>query len=261
MQTFVINLDRDTARMADMAAMLEGFGAGFERLSAITPETLTPDMRARFKDNTVLSGGEIGCFVSHLTLHETIAAGTDPWYLILEDDVALTQGPEALRAAAEGVSADVIKMEYLPKSGSLKVADTPVGALVRPWKIPLCTAAMLISPQGARKILKRARGIDLPYDHFLRELACDGLDVLNIVPPPLTHLEVESSIDPAGRRARQTAKRTGFDGEPTPRARWRDWTSRFGTITTLRVWWAHCRYRFKLSSRKEPQNFIVEARG
>lgn len=259
-QTFVINLDRDAARMDAMTKMLAQFDADFERMPALTPQSISAEMHARFKKNTVLSGGEIGCFASHLTILEQLQALSDDWYLILEDDIALTVSPEVLRSGLKGVEADLVKLEYPPKSGSLLVAETPSGKIVRPWKIPTSTAAMFVRPQAASKILEAARDLDLPYDWFLRDLSGSHLDVLTILPPPVKHLGVESSIDPAGTRAQKPPQRTGFAGRPGPGARLRGWLRRDGLISTLSVLRAHWRYKLRKDLRMTPDAFVVRAR-
>jgi glycosyl transferase family 25 len=191
--TFVINLDRSPDRLAHIQAELARVGMDFERIAAVDRRAVPPDLRQQFLDEDDkphghLSDGEIGCYASHLTVHQRILAARLPWAIVLEDDVRLTdQLPEvasaAVAAAPEGW--DIIHLSSVVNRAVCAIADLPRGHyLIRHQRPPRSTAGYLISRSGAAKMLKpapRARVVDMDI-----KLAHErGLDVFGIYPSPV----------------------------------------------------------------------------
>ena len=89
----VINLDKDTERLATVSAQLEASGIrDWGRLRAVYGAALSPK---ELEDNTTrlarlfATRGMIGCYLSHRTFWERTLASPEPWALVLEDDVIL----------------------------------------------------------------------------------------------------------------------------------------------------------------------------
>ena len=100
-QTFVINLDRDTERMAFMDGQLARLGIPYERISAFRgsdPEAIGAyDAEAAYAQGGYRLGeGEIGCAASHRRAYELVAERGLAYALILEDDVELPEGFPAI---------------------------------------------------------------------------------------------------------------------------------------------------------------------
>ncbi|HRH55586.1 MAG TPA: glycosyltransferase family 25 protein [Candidatus Paceibacterota bacterium] len=92
-RTIVINLDRDTERMAYMDAQLRALGIPYERQRALRGEEIigTDEYHedlARAAGHNLLPG-ELGCAASHKRIYERILREELPYALILEDDVEL----------------------------------------------------------------------------------------------------------------------------------------------------------------------------
>lgn len=228
----VINLDRDTERMAHMREQLVRFGLSHERFSALRGDFLPTDMARYFPFGTRLSPGEIGCYASHLSVMRSIARGemASP-ALVLEDDVGLPADlSDVLDALAHALPAqwDIVRLSYQTKSVSRPVAWLSENRrLVRYSKVPTTTGAYLISISGARKFLDE-RPRHRPIDHDLRRIWEWDLDTYGVDPPPVTHDVLEtSSIDDLSPRGRACLRRA-YRTENAPLARLRHGVRAFG---------------------------------
>lgn len=203
----VINLDRDTERMAYMRRQLEPACISYERFGALRGDRLPPELERYFPVDANLSPGEIGCYASHLAILQRVASGelASP-QLVLEDDVGL---PDDLTQALGALTAalperwDIVRLSYHTKRVTRSIASLGGGRqLVRYSRVPTTTGAYLISASGARKFLAH-RSRRLPIDHDLRRVWEWELDTYGVSPPLFTHDAFgESTIDalsPNGR--------------------------------------------------------------
>jgi glycosyl transferase family 25 len=192
--TVVINLDRDTERLAFMQAQLEKRGISFERQPGTYGADMPPSLRSYFANNEdgsgFLSHGELGCYASHLDVYERIASGqVTPPTLVLEDDVLL---PPNLAALIEKIIAalpsdwDMVRLSSTAKRAYVTFADLdPVHALVRYSVSPGSNGALLVSAAGARKFLNRSEKRRLPIDQDNRRLWRFDLNLYGVVPAPI----------------------------------------------------------------------------
>jgi glycosyl transferase, family 25 len=206
----VINLDRDTDRLAHMQAELARLGLPFERFPALRGDALPTDLARYFPFGAQLSPGEIGCYASHLAIMQRVAVGQAP-VLVLEDDVGL---PEDLPRALDSLLAalprrwDIVRLSYHTKLTARPLAYLGAGrALVRYSHVPTTTGAYLISPRGARKFLAE-RPRSLPIDHDLRRVWDWDLDTYGVGPPLVRDGVLgQSSIDSLSPDGRACAHR------------------------------------------------------
>jgi glycosyl transferase family 25 len=209
---FLINLDRSPDRLAFMQAEADRIGLQFERVPSVDGKAVPADLRAQFLNPdgdslSTLSDGEIGCYASHLTVHQRIVREALPYALVLEDDVTLA--PDLMATVHAAVSAAPSGWDYIHLSGRIKnpvlsTAALPNGRhLVRHLRVPMNTGGYVISQSGAGKMLapaERVRPIDVDI-HFpwLRDL-----DVLGVYPSPLHHgLHMPTTM--GGRQAKYKA--------------------------------------------------------
>lgn len=222
MLVFVINLDRDRARLARMIAEAERVGISFERFAAVDGKRLGADLHDQFfsadgPHEPALTAGEIGCYASHLRIHQALAE-VGECALVLEDDVRLSDDiVDAIEAARDRLANwDIIRLSNETKSVVLPVARMPGGReLVRYWTVPNGTGAYLISRTGAIKFLESYERRTLPIDEELRRpWKCD-LNTYGIL-PPLVEPDVlaDSSIDNLGRDRRLPARDRFKDVRP-----------------------------------------------
>ncbi len=191
----VINLDRDTDRLAHMERQLNKAGFAFERFPAIKGAELPESLRAYFPDSgfkadrTPLSLGEIGCYASHLAICRRVVDGSllAP-VCVLEDDVELPPDfDHLLTTILERLPAvwDIVRLSNDTKR-SVMPLDTLRGQfqLVRYTNVPGSTGASLLSRSGAEKFLKQAAR-SLPVDQDLRRVWVWNLNTFGVTPTPV----------------------------------------------------------------------------
>lgn len=207
----LINLDRDTARLAHMAGQLEEQGLAFERFPAVygtaVPEWLKPwFFDAGGRVTPTLKPGEIGVYASHISLHRALLDREDiDALLVMEDDLELAPDFADVITALEAmpVDWDIIKLSNPPKAPYLDHGDIAPGrALATYSRVPNNLGAYVISRAGAIKTT-RFRGQRIwAIDEDMRRPWDWELETLGIVPPPArANIFETSSIDAMGARA------------------------------------------------------------
>lgn len=203
--TFVINLDGDADRLTHMAGLLDAARLPFERVPAVFGTALPPHLAPWLlnADGSIASGlkcGEVGCYGSHLVIHDRILReGLGPALLVLEDDLAFGHelATKLSRLIEElPVEWDIVRLSNPPKRAFLPVSSLGGGhELVRYSKIPNNTGAYLISPRGAAKFLAMARPRQRAVDEDMRRPWDCGLDTYGVVPPLIVSNIFDSRID------------------------------------------------------------------
>jgi glycosyl transferase, family 25 len=91
---FVINLDADSERMANLAKRLEEMSIDYERVSAFNGRNKSKeDLNNYFFNHHQIylpheqGGAQVGCFLSHFSVWERVANGDDDFSFIFEDDI------------------------------------------------------------------------------------------------------------------------------------------------------------------------------
>ena len=200
---YLINLNRDTGRLALMTEQLNRLGLPFERFPAIhgvdMPEWLRPYfLSANGSIASDLRLGEVGCYASHLAVMARIAESNQP-ALILEDDLEFDSDfPEILRSIhALPKDWDIVRLSN-PKRRTVTVGRLCAGRdVVKYSRIPTTTGACLVASAGARKFLDWKIRRDAPYDHDVRRVWDCGLTTYGVLPPSVRH--------PAGGKSTITA--------------------------------------------------------
>jgi glycosyl transferase family 25 len=208
---YVINLDRDTERMASIHANLVRIGLSYERLPAVMGkdvpewEKLVDQSAYAWRNRLDMPrAGEVGCTLSHLKAMETFLKTDAPWCVILEDDVeVLPACAEVLRSLAEKDDWDLVKLfnfhSGMPvKKRALGSAHHLVAHLTRTTS----SAAYVVNRRAAETLLKSIRPISEQVDHALDRPWETGLRTRGIRPMPVVLAPVAhttSTIDYQGR--------------------------------------------------------------
>ena len=203
--TLLINLDRDTRKLADMTAELARAGVPFERLPAVDGSKI--DRNATLC-GAVCTNGMLGCFQSHRKAWQLVADRRLARGLILEDDVrlhdgAVTQTRDAMQQLPPDWDILFLGCHSCGMPGPMDtVLAFAIGAnhrerrvsptVIRPG-LASGTYAYIVSSRGARKLLAM---LPEPSNHVDLAISSLGSNVQTfaIDPPVVTHLFDNSSI-------------------------------------------------------------------
>ncbi|MBY8917418.1 glycosyltransferase family 25 protein [Nitratireductor sp. L1-7-SE] len=176
MKTLVINLERETARLAHMRRVFGEQGLDFEVVKAVDAKLLSPEQlkagrtgKPRFYE---LGAGEIACFLSHRKCWEIAAKSEDAYTIVCEDDIFLGENAAAIFGDDGWIpeGAGVVRLEACrPKTLIGKAAvSTVAGRKVHPLRVARAGAgAYLISRSCAQVLHTNSRVFCDPVDQFL----------------------------------------------------------------------------------------------
>lgn len=218
---YVINMDANTARLANCAATLEGQGIAWERVPGVDGWALPPGEVARVYDARAnarrgrhpLIGPEIGCYLSHVEAWRRIAAGTAAGGAVFEDDFAaddsLAQVLDLLATGSEGY--DMVKL-FAFDADPRAVARAPLGrrhALIEPYRVPTCLIGYTLSQDAAARLAARALPFFRPVDEDQKFLWETRLRVGLVTPPPVGIGDQQAATGTIGA-ARRGGGRSGL---------------------------------------------------
>jgi glycosyl transferase family 25 len=182
MKSYLINLDRSSARWGRMSDRFAAIGLAFERVPAVDGGRLgaaeISDVYRPVLGAAVMTPGEIGCFLSHRRCWELIASGPDPFGCIFEDDVLVSPhtplflGDDASWIPAD---ADIVKIET---AGGNVWFDRAVSPLAKNFNLGLLrsfhfgSGGYILSKAGAERLLTATRIFSDAVDHVKFNPAC-----------------------------------------------------------------------------------------
>jgi glycosyl transferase, family 25 len=222
--TLLINLDRSTDRLAQMQREFQRVGLAFERFPGVNGTDLPPSIRPYFCNAagrivSPLQPGEIGCYASHLSVWQRVAAGTHgAVVLVCEDDIVLPDDLASLIDAAVAVAPegwDMIRLSSPSAHPMLTVAPLEgERRLVRYWREPAFAGAYLVSRRGAGKLLKTGTRRK-PVDIDIARPWAFGIELYGVSPVPVLQPEVPSPTEDMGGRAHRLHRRNRIFRRPS----------------------------------------------
>jgi glycosyl transferase, family 25 len=208
---FIVNLPAAVERRASAAAQLARLGLEPTFVDAVNGRSPELDLdRLLDREGRLrrapkpLSPGEIGCYLSHWKILQTLVEQDIPQALVLEDDfVATDELPPVLAALAAGglPPYDIVKLaisEPQTKTFEPIVPLTPSSSLVRHHNVLNSTLAYVVTREGAQRFLRYGLPIRYPVDVAMNRSWRHGLNILGVRPwPILPNLDFESTIGEA----------------------------------------------------------------
>ncbi len=204
MKTFVIHLERATAREAQVQHILSHLPEA-EVLPACDGPAMTQAERDAIYPGPAihfpaypfaLSAGEIGCFLSHRATWDMIVAQDLPFALVCEDDIEID--PDVFAGAFSFAQAHmgqfgVIQFQVRDlKPDAQEVASDGAFRLMRPTIVPVRMSAQLITRQAAQAFLDASQTIDRPVDSFVQMRWQTGVEVACVVPSGVSDRTAET---------------------------------------------------------------------
>jgi len=176
---YVINLDRSKGRLVRMNSVFNEQGLIFERVKAVDGADindekmnhLTSKKRWLYK----LTTHEVGCFLSHRECLRQIAAGSEPWGAIFEDDIILSSNTYVFLKNIHWIpeGADIVKLD----TGKINCAvKQPVlinmGGVSTHYQLAqlaskhYCAGGYIVSKQCAKKLYELTEYVTAPIDEI-----------------------------------------------------------------------------------------------
>ncbi len=187
MTTFVINLARDTERMAVKAARLDALGVAFTRVEAVEGAALSDDVKRasvnRFRwfcsRGYPVTDGEIGCALSHQSIYGRMIDENLPVACILEDDAPLDDRfAEQLARVARFI--DPARPQVVLLSNYSVQPRDDWSIVPAAWDFS--TEGYVITRPAARAILADNFPIKAPSDNWRRWVITQGLELYHAFP-------------------------------------------------------------------------------
>jgi glycosyl transferase, family 25 len=200
-RTYLINLATSNERLEHATSHLRRANIPFERVDAVDGRNKSArdfseydDRMARRKYGRSLSGGEVGCFLSHRRCIEQFLATEQLHALVLEDDLVMPEDfLETLRHLLTQLDQsyrgewDVVNLGRPPKKYFRVLDDFSCGGvhakLCAAHYFPLQTFALLWTREGGRAFWKASRTIYAPVDQFLRDWCAETSRGFALTPP------------------------------------------------------------------------------
>lgn len=226
---YLINLDGSNERLLSATTYLRSQNIEFERIAAYDGRKVEPTSHTEYNElralnymGRKLSGGEIGCYFSHINCVKTFLNSGADYAVILEDDMIPTEH------LSVKINKILEKLEntnwYLINIGALKrKIFTPLFSvnnheISKAHYFPMTTTGIIWNRKGAQAFLEHAYPIYAPIDNFFRHWLTSNNMGLSIFPPLVWASEVQSDIDLSSKR------------------KYSDRTANYGFLKQKRLW-------------------------
>ena len=175
---FVICLESEKDREQTISNHLTDLGLNFEILPAVDGRKIKDLAEVGYSESVAveilgrpMGKGEVGCYLSHLTIWKKMVEENISKTIVLESDALLTdESLKTLRALENYQPTPELVMLYYRECypsiwGQLSITEKT--KLVRFSNKSSCTTAYMLSLAGAEKLMKHSLPIHLPVDDYM----------------------------------------------------------------------------------------------
>lgn len=220
LKTYLINLDGSQERFDTSRQQLELANIPFTRVSAVDGRKSHPRTNPAYNEKKAkafmgrnISGGEFGCYLSHLKAAEMFLSSDAKYGMVLEDDMDVPNNLAKVTAEIlawlekDGRYWDLINIgtDDIKRHTPLHDFNAQSGthSLTRAHYFPMTTGGLIWSRAGAQKFVDSKNLIYAPVDNYLRAWLTKTNTGLAVWPPLLKARDVQSDIDavPSASRA------------------------------------------------------------
>ncbi len=201
MKSYLINLDKDSARLDFFKSNFDRLGIPFERISAIDGRTFSEDDYQQFMQSRPRNynrtqtkpwlRGQMGCFLSHYAVWKKIANGTESFCAVFEDDIHVSDTLNLVLQSDTWIppEVDIIRLET--STNRVRLSSKPVlnynnSNLYKVKSTTWCTGAYIINRKTAQRLLELSEKYHEPADvmlyHFKESVLANDLQILQFNP-------------------------------------------------------------------------------
>lgn len=202
MKIFVISLPDATARRAFIAQQMAALGLVYSIIDGVRPEP--PLGVTGYHHNERLrrfgygmARGEIGCFLAHQSAWRLVQEQTEKC-LILEDDAVISGLNLVLLDSLQASSYAMVRLAGLTHKKYKRIAGT---VLSKYWGDPAGSAAYVLGPHEATKLLAKSARFFMAVDDFLEATHLHGINTYAVLPYPVRQAGTDTQIMDRGRPA------------------------------------------------------------
>ncbi|MBO6556988.1 MAG: glycosyltransferase family 25 protein [Pseudomonadales bacterium] len=231
MKIFVINLERDHLRYANINEQLKSLSLDFELITAIDGKALTPGQLAEdYDENAALlriarkmTPSEIGCALSHLRAYQNLISSNEERCLILEDDVELpTDLPNMLLQLTPLLDVKEPRVCLLSPATS-RSRSRPVGEFmgykVKPFADGYFTSSYLINKSAAKRLHEYLYPVSDVADCWKRLHDRKVVQIFNTDPAFILQNQLEFGSSTTNDHRALEATQSGFSHKAVYKAR------------------------------------------
>lgn len=201
LQTIVISLVRSPQRREKARAELAKTSLQWDFLDAVdgsklqSPPQEYDAKRVRRLLGFDMTANEIGCFLSHKKAWQACVDNNQTTLVFEDDFVLLPHFEKTLQLLlSEFHDWSLIRVQALAPTQDRVVKQIGDISIVKNDEDPLGATAYLVKPETAKVLIKHAKDIYEPLDHFLEHEKKHGLEILAVKPYPVDISRVQSTI-------------------------------------------------------------------
>lgn len=219
-RVFVINLDGSSDRLMSATKQLSEQNIEFERIPAVDGRGRDPQSFGQYLPRKAVSyfdrpmtGGEMGCYLSHLLAAKTLLETKAQYGLVLEDDMQpQTSLKKKLPGIIGAINASDPNWEIINIGKSAHKLSTDIARLdeisvQHAHYFPLTTTALVWSRKGAKSFMSTQDSIYAPVDFFFRKYFARRNSGYATLPALVAPSGDTSEIDRSGVNRREMASR------------------------------------------------------
>ena len=227
LRAYLINLDGSQERLAVSSQQLEQANIPFTRVSAVDGRKNHPRTNPAYNEKRAMaylgrnvSGGEFGCYLSHLKAAQMFLESNAKYGMVLEDDMSIESDLSDVVTGIlewleeDGRSWDLINIgtDGIKRHTPLHDFDSMSGthSLTRAHYFPMTTGGLIWSRVGAEKFVNSQNLIYAPVDNYLRAWLTKTNTGLAVWPSLVKARGVQSDIDVVPSASRETSERHFF---------------------------------------------------
>lgn len=211
MLCYLINLDDSKDRLGEADVQLRNEGIAYERISAFDGRGANPNDFPNYDEACAidfigrpLTGGELGCYFSHLNCAKAFLDTDADYVVVVEDDLDLVNGAsQHLRAIPKHLNEtrpnwEIVNIGLAAHKIYKPIANFGSHSLQHAFYFPVTTTGIIWSRSGAERFVATEDRIFAPVDHFFRRFFCEAGTGFAVSPPLLNPSGAESDIDLGG---------------------------------------------------------------
>ena len=228
MKAFLINLDRDTERLAAADAQLRRLGIAYERVPAVCGADLSSAelrrrvsrRRALWANGRMYTPGQIGCALSHNSVYRRMAEEGIAAALVMEDDVQFSDSAprvvEFVEGAVDPSRPQLVLLSDHSRGHATEIAPSDEPARLERTGYDFCTEAYIVTLAAAKAILRVNDPMVVPCDSYPRWTKRGLIELYHAKPTTAiqNRADFESGLDYDGIGRRRRA---------VPRLLWGAW--------------------------------------